>query len=143
MQNYRKLNVWLNSMDIAIELYKIVDEFQVKDQIAIGTQIKKSAVSIPSNIAEGTSRRSSRDFSRFLEIAQGSAFELETQLEIAKRCDLIDTEIAEKYLFQLAGLKAGIYKLNESVLRKMNSLGVLTICVMTAALITILLKSPA
>ncbi|MCB0755309.1 MAG: four helix bundle protein [Flavobacteriales bacterium] len=77
--------VWQKSMEMVVEVFKLVDEMDTNQKINLGSQLGKSAVSVPSNIAEGAGRSSDKEFSRFLDIAMGSAFELETQLLIASR----------------------------------------------------------
>lgn len=77
-------------MEIATKSYKITTKFPNTEKYGLVSQISRAAVSIPSNIAEGCSRSSSRDYCRFLEIALGSCFELETQLAIAQNIDMGD-----------------------------------------------------
>ncbi len=83
MKNFRSLSFWSMSKEFAVEIYSATNDFPTSEQFGLTSQMRRSAVSIPSNIAEGTSRKSDKDFSRFLDIAIGSAHELETQLEIA------------------------------------------------------------
>lgn len=84
MHNYKELNIWKNSYEIAREVYIISRDFPQNEVYGLTSQIRRCAVSVPSNIAEGSSRNSIKDFCRFLEIALGSSFELQTQLELAK-----------------------------------------------------------
>lgn len=81
--NFRELEVWKESKDLSIRVYKLTRSFPNSEMYGITSQINRSAVSIPSNIAEGAGRNSNKDFSRFINIALGSAFELETQLIIS------------------------------------------------------------
>jgi four helix bundle protein len=83
MKDFKKLNVWQKSMELVTSVYKISKEFPSEEKYGLTSHVTRSAVSIPSNVAEGSSRLSERDYFRFLEIALGSAFELETQLMIA------------------------------------------------------------
>jgi four helix bundle protein len=76
MKDFKKLNVWQKSMELVTFVYKVSKEFPVEEKYGLTSQITRSAISIPSNIAEGSSRFSERDYFRFLEIALGSAFEL-------------------------------------------------------------------
>jgi four helix bundle protein len=85
MHNFRELNIWKESIDIASAIYEKTKSFPVEGRFGIISQIHRSAVSIPSNIAEGSARKSNKDFSRFLEISLGSCFELETQLILAAK----------------------------------------------------------
>ncbi len=85
MKDFKKLVVWQKSMDLVENVFQIVGKMEMSEKIALGSQISRSAVSIPSNIAEGAGRGTDKEFSRFLDIAVGSAFELETQLLILNR----------------------------------------------------------
>lgn len=96
MHNYKELNIWKNSLAIAIDVYCLSADFPKEENYGLTSQIRRSAVSVPSNIAEGSSRTSDKDFNRFLEIAMGSSFELQTQLEISKAVLKIDEVKAEK-----------------------------------------------
>lgn len=89
MKDFKKLNVWQKSMELVTSVYKISKDFPVEEKYGLTSQITRSAVSIPSNIAEGSSRFSERDYFRFLEIALGSAFELETQLIIVEKLEIV------------------------------------------------------
>lgn len=101
MRNFRDLDVWKSSVLFVKEIYKITEAFPSNEKYGLTSQISRCAVSIPSNIAEGCSRNSQKDFSRFLQISLGSAFELETQIEIIKELNFISHE---KYLDVLAEL---------------------------------------
>ncbi len=90
MHNYKELNVWKESKDFSVFIYKLTNSFPNSENYGITAQINRSAVSIPSNIAEGAGRNSNKDFSRFISIAIGSSFELETQLIIAHEVGFID-----------------------------------------------------
>jgi four helix bundle protein len=83
MEKYKDLIVWQKSKQLAIEVYKLSSNFPKSEIYGITSQIRRSAVSIPSNIAEGKMRQSEAEFRRFLKIAYGSGAELETQIEIA------------------------------------------------------------
>jgi len=81
MRNFKELKIWQKGIDIAISTYQFTDTFPKEDKYAIVQQMTKASVSIPSNIAEGSSRKSEKDYSRFIEISLGSIFELETQMD--------------------------------------------------------------
>jgi four helix bundle protein len=83
MHNFKELKIWQDSLELAKDIYKITKAFPASEQYGLTSQLNRSAVSIPSNIAEGAGRNSDKEFSRFLSIALGSAFELETQLLLA------------------------------------------------------------
>ncbi len=84
MRNFKELKFWQKGFQIAINSFKIIKAFPKEERFALYSQITRAGVSIPSNIAEGSSRKSDKDYYRFIEIFLGSAFELETQLLIAK-----------------------------------------------------------
>ena len=84
MKTHRDLKVWQNSLDLVTEIYKLTKAFPNSETFGLACQIQRSAVSVPSNIAEGAARNSNKEFSRFLSIALGSLAELETQLIISK-----------------------------------------------------------
>ena len=82
---HKKLDVWKLSMDLVTAIYKLTDNFPEKEIYCLTNQIRRAAISIPSNIAEGAARNTKREFVNFLHIAQGSLSELDTQIEIAKK----------------------------------------------------------
>ncbi|MBN2572254.1 MAG: four helix bundle protein [Ignavibacteriales bacterium] len=84
MRNFRKYDIWNDGIELVKKIYKYTADFPKNEIFGLVSQMRRAAVSIPSNIAEGCSRNSDMEFKRFLEIAIGSAFELETQLLI---CD--------------------------------------------------------
>ncbi len=84
-KSYKDLIVWKKSCDLVILIYRLTSTFPKEETYGITSQIKKAAVSIPSNIAEGSMRGTRKDFRHFLNISLGSAAELETQLEISKK----------------------------------------------------------
>ncbi|MDA3952745.1 MAG: four helix bundle protein [Bacteroidales bacterium] len=89
MKDFKKLIVWQKSIELVTSIYKISKDFPSVEKYGLTSQVTRAAVSIPSNIAEGSSRFSERDYFRFLEIALGSAFELETQFIIIEKLDFV------------------------------------------------------
>ena len=89
MTDFRNLKIWQRGMDLVVEVYKISELLPSEEKYGLCSQITRAAVAIPSNIAEGSSRSSSKDFKHFLEISLGSAFELETQVLIIDRLNMI------------------------------------------------------
>lgn len=85
MRNFKELRIWQKGIDIAVKTFQLTDTFPKEDKYGISQQMNRSGVSIPSNIAEGSSRRSEKDYARFIEISLGSTFELETQLIISEK----------------------------------------------------------
>jgi four helix bundle protein len=94
MHNFKKLDIWTKSMDLASEIYLLTNSFPSIERFGLISQMQRSAVSIPSNIAEGSAKSSNKDFSRFLEMSIGSLFELETQLILATRLNYIESEVS-------------------------------------------------
>jgi four helix bundle protein len=86
--NFRELLVWQKSMELTTQVYELSKQFPKTEQYGLTSQIRRCAVSIPSNIAEGAGRDTKPQFAHFLAIAQGSAFELETQLLLTERLGL-------------------------------------------------------
>lgn len=83
--NYKKLDVWIHSMDLAVDVYAATRRLPKEEQNGLCTQMQRAAVSVPSNVAEGEGRCSARDHLRFLGHARGSLYELETQIIICER----------------------------------------------------------
>jgi len=96
MKNYRDLFVWQKSMALVTEVYSITRLFPKEELYGLLSQIRRSAVSIPSNIAEGYGRYSTNDYTRFLQIAIGSLYELQTQLEICLNLGYLSRDTFEK-----------------------------------------------
>jgi four helix bundle protein len=90
-RSYRDLEVWKRSMALVEDVYKVTSNFPLTENFGLIQQIRRAAVSIPSNIAEGQFRSSSKEFKQFISIALGSAAELETQLIIANRVNYLPT----------------------------------------------------
>ena len=93
MPNYKELIAWQKAMELVVQIYKATTGFPSCEQFGLTNQIRRAAVSIPSNIAEGQGRKSPNDFIRFLNIAQGSLQEVETQTLIAQRLNYLSESI--------------------------------------------------
>lgn len=89
IRDYKNLLVWKKAMDLVVEIYNITKLLPKEETYCISDQLRRSAVSVPSNIAEGQSRNSVKEFIQFLAIARGSLAELETQLIICERVNMI------------------------------------------------------
>jgi four helix bundle protein len=92
INSYRDLLIWQKSMNLVTEIYKATSAFPREEIYGITSQIRRSSVSIPSNIAEGYGRSSTGDYKRFLHISLGSLYELQTQIEISNRLSYIDVD---------------------------------------------------
>ncbi len=84
VRHYRDLHIWQRSYDVVLRMYRLTGSFPDHERFGLVTQIRRAAVSVPSNIAEGYSRGTTRDYVRFLWMANGSVAELETQLSLAR-----------------------------------------------------------
>ncbi|HUH61590.1 MAG TPA: four helix bundle protein, partial [Terracidiphilus sp.] len=87
-QSFRDLHVWQRAMQLTVAIYRLTKDFPKEEQFGWTSQIRRSAISIPSNIAEGQGRSTNGEFRQFLSIARGSNCELQTQLEIARALGL-------------------------------------------------------
>ncbi len=95
MFGFEKLDVWQKAIEYADLIYKLTKNFPLEERFGLTSQLRRSAVSISSNIAEGSSRSSKVDFARFIEVAYGSLLESVSELEIAKRQKFLTNEIFE------------------------------------------------
>jgi four helix bundle protein len=82
---HKKLDVWKIAMDLVLDIYRITGNFPMEERYSLTDQMRRAAVSVPSNIAEGAARNTKKEFANFLYMAQGSLSELDTQLEIASK----------------------------------------------------------
>ena len=95
MHNYKKLNVWISSISLVKNIYNLTRKFPKDEMFVLTQQLRRAAISIPSNIAEGAGRNSNAQFKNFLQISIGSCFEVETQLIISKELEYISEEELE------------------------------------------------
>jgi len=102
MRNFKELRIWQKGFDIAVKSYKLTARFPKEEKFGISSQITRAAVSVPSNIAEGSSRSSERDYQRFIETSPGSTYELETQLLIAQAVQFGDACLTSELLTDIA-----------------------------------------
>ena len=111
MRNFREYEVWKNGISFTAGVYILTSELPDSEKFGMVSQLRRASVSIPSNIAEGCSRSSEKDFARFVEIALGSAFETETLLIICKEVSYLDHLQLEKQLKELHGIQRGLNSL--------------------------------
>lgn len=116
MNSYRDLIVWQKSMYMVTLIYRITKKFPEDEKFGLVSQLKRSAVSIPSNIAEGYGRHYKKDYSRFLQIARGSLYESQTQLEIAINLSVLKVEDLE----EINGLSVEVEKMLNSLIKKLE-----------------------
>ncbi len=116
IKSYKDLFIWQKSMVLVTEIYSITKTFPVAEIYGLTSQLRRSAVSIPSNIAEGYGRNSTNDYKRFLQIAVGSLYELQTQIEIAFNLKYIE----EQKHIEIIDLSIEIDKMLYSIIQKIK-----------------------
>ena len=115
MQDYKKLDIWKRSIALVKSIYKLCHQLPKNEEYGLSSQMKRCAISIPSNIAEGASRTSKKDFNRFLEISLGSAFELETQLMLVKELGMINRDLIRHQIDDITILRKMLYSFMQKV----------------------------
>jgi four helix bundle protein len=115
MHNFKDLKVWQKAIDLAVDVYKVMLLLPADEKFGLVSQMKRCSVSIPSNIAEGSGRGSNPQFKHFLNLSQGSAFELETQLIISNKLELLDDDLTEKLVYQTTEVQKMIYSLERKI----------------------------
>ena len=111
--NFKNLNIWKLSLDLADEVYNLTDQFPKNEEFGLKSQLRRCSVSVASNIAEGSSRSSNKDFNRFLEISLGSLYELQTQIIISSNRNYFELEkldIIENKITELQRMISGFQK---------------------------------
>jgi len=101
MRNFKELKIWQKGFQIAIKSYQITGVFPANERFGLTSQINRASVSIPSNIAEGSSRTSGKEYYHYVQISLGSCFELETQLLIARELNYGNQAIITEVLLHL------------------------------------------
>lgn len=119
IHSHKDLKAWQESMDLVIDLYKMMNQFPEHEKYVLNSQIKRAAISIPSNIAEGFARQGSKELIQFLYIALGSLSELETQLEIAFRLHYVST--IESLMSRIKFIRVLLSNLIKSIKSKTSS----------------------
>ncbi len=105
MQNFRDLKVWRKAHALALSIYKATETFPAGERFGLTTQMRRAAASVPSNIAEGCGRSGKRDMARFLDVAFGSASEIEYLLLLAADLGLLPTAIYDALLAETEDVK--------------------------------------
>ena len=116
MHNFRQLQIWKEGMAVTKSAYFCLAAFPQHERYGLASQISRCAVSVPSNIAEGSSRSSNKEFARFLSIALGSLFELETQLIIAVEVGFISLESTEVLMKDIIQLQKKISAFKKTII---------------------------
>ncbi len=118
IESYRDLNVWQDAMTLAEAVYRETKSFPKEEQFGLVSQMRRAAVSISSNIAEGWGRGSTQDYLRFLRIARGSLKEVETQVILSTRLELMTTQQEKAILNQSESIGRMLVALERSLLRQ-------------------------
>jgi four helix bundle protein len=118
MNSFRELKVWQKAMNLVTSIYSNTSTFPQSEQFGITSQIRRSSVSIPSNIAEGFGRNTKKEFVRFLRISIASLFELQTQLEISKNLNYITFEKFDKIIADSIEIEKMLKALIKSIQNK-------------------------
>ncbi|MCH6199154.1 four helix bundle protein [Aquiflexum sp. LQ15W] len=111
MNNYKELAIWKRSIKLATSIYKITGSFPSEEKFGLVSQMRRSAVSIPSNIAEGAGRKSNKEFSQFLSISYGSLCELETQVIISNELEFLISSEVDQIILEIDEIQKMTYAL--------------------------------
>lgn len=126
LSSYKELHVWQRAMELVVSIYKVTANFPKEEIYGLTSQIRRSAISIPSNIAEGRMRGTKKDFVHFLRIAYASGAELETQIEISKqlpKINILDYSKVDSLLDEIMKmLNVMIRKLNPNAANKLSTI---------------------
>lgn len=115
MHNLKELKIWNKALELAVEIYKATEKFPREETYGLTSQIRRAAVSVPSNISEGAGRNTKGEFKQFLGIANGSSYEVQTQLMISHRLKLVDDITLERLLKEIDEIQKMNYKLQISM----------------------------
>jgi len=121
-KSYRDLEVWKKAMDVARNVYKATANFPAEERFGLTNQIRRSAVSVPSNLAEGHARASAAEFSRFILISMGSVAELETQILLSGDLGYLDNEKKESLLSELDLVGKMLRGLSKAIARRKSQM---------------------
>jgi len=116
---HRNLDVWQRSIELAKHIYDICNQFPSTEQYGLASQMKRAVISIASNISEGAARSSNKEFLKFINIAQGSASELDTQIELAKELGYIEQIAYEEVINKIIIVTKQLYGLARTVRNKL------------------------
>ena len=116
MQDFTKLKVWQKAHMFTINLYKISSTFPSEEKFGLTNQMRRASVSVESNLAEGAGRNSNKDFSHFLYIAQGSAFEVKCQILIAKDLGYLEKDKSQLLMDKINEVSRMITSLNQKLI---------------------------
>jgi four helix bundle protein len=119
IKSFRDLRVWQAGIEMVENVYRVTCQFPKQEMYGLTSQVRRAAVSVPSNIAEGHTREHGREYLQHLSVAQGSLAELETQLEIASRLGYLSLEALGEVLGQVTSLGKQLYALRNAVAKSL------------------------
>ena len=120
MHNFKDLKFWQKSIDLSVLIYKITSMFPNEEKFGLVSQLRRASVSIASNISEGASRSSDKEFLYFLSISNGSAFEIETQLIIANRLNYLNENDLMNVIDNVTEIQKMIYSFSKKIKETKN-----------------------
>jgi four helix bundle protein len=120
INSFRDLRVWQSGMELVVQVYRLTQPFPREEQYGLTSQMRRAAVSVPSNIAEGHARESSKEYLNHLSIVQGSLAELQTQIELAVLLDFAEAAITRPILELSTSLSRQIFALRNAIARKIE-----------------------
>ena len=115
IKDFKYLVVWQRAMDLVAEVYQVVKKLPKEELYALSDQIRRAVISIPSNIAEGYGRNSSKEFSHFISIAKGSKSELETQLLLCVKIDYLKESDIQNVMYLIDQVGKMLYSLQKKL----------------------------
>jgi four helix bundle protein len=118
MQDFTQLKVWQKAHNFTVNLYKITQNFPAEEKFGLTNQIRRASVSIESNISEGCGRNGDKEFSRFLNITQGSAYEVRCQILIARDLGYLDNNKSKLLTDKINEVSRMINALNQKLIAK-------------------------
>ena len=118
--HFRELEVWRVSMELAKRVYELTVRFPREERFGLASQLQRAAVSIPSNIAEGNARHSTRDYARFVAISCGSVAELQTQLQLSIDLGIASSDSAAAALEMSESVGRMLYRLHQSLVARLD-----------------------
>ncbi|MBX3069204.1 MAG: four helix bundle protein [Thermomicrobiales bacterium] len=121
VRDFTDLRVWRDGIDLAVLIYKMTESFPKDELYGLTSQLRRAAVSVPSNIAEGNARNRTADYLRFLSIARGSLSEMKTQILIAERLAYLDSSSAQNVVAAITTLTARVTALSNAIERSQGS----------------------
>ena len=113
MHNLTELKIWNKAIDLAVDVYKATSTYPTDERFGLTSQLRRASVSIPSNIAEGAGRNSKKEFCNFLGIANGSSYEVQTQLVISNKLNLLNDDKLSGLLKQIEELQKMNYSFQQ------------------------------